>query len=202
MTHDAFSIIIPYYDKRDLAEKLLSELLRQKRDFPQTEIVVVDDGSSDGGFLDEITGLNVIHQENMGCPAARNTGLENASGEYIAFCDCDDMVAPDYLSVIYRQMRKKFWWVSYAWVFNNNTPGQSYTPGYRSNAVWAYTYRRELIGDKRFNPNIRDGSDDIDFLKRVLDLGKPHYESPKVIYIYYWFGNINSLQHRICRGET
>lgn len=202
MIPGAFSIIIPYYNNRTLCEKLLLELIVQKKDFPQTEIIVVDDGSDDGAFLDELPGITVIHQENMGCPAARNTGLDHAQGEWITFCDCDDMVVEDYLKTIYRQMRKGFQWVSYDWVFNTGERSRQYTPGYRNNAVWAYTFRRELIGDKRFDTTIKDGSDDIDFVKRVIDFKVSHYECPKVIYIYYWYGNINSLQHRICRGEV
>ena len=201
MTKGALSIIIPYYDNRELCEKLINELLRQKRCFKQTEIIVVDDGSHDGAFLDRIEGIRVIRQKNAGCPAARNTGLDAAQGEYIGFCDCDDFVESNYLSTIYDCMESGFDWVSYDWRFNNGQHGMGYTPGYRSNAVWAYTFRREYIGNKRFNPKIKDGSDDIDFVKRVISYKDKYHEDLRSIYIYYWYGNENSLQHRICRGE-
>lgn len=202
MIKDAFSIIIPYYEDQTHCEALLQELLRQRKQFPQTEIIIVDDGSKNRNWLDEYEKQAVIvHQKNAGCPMARNKGLDLAQGEYITFCDCDDMVTPDYLSIIYGRMREGYDWVSYDWVFNNGKRSEQYTPGYRNNAVWAYTYRRELIGSKRFNPAIKDGSDDIDFVKRVIDYKKKYFVDSRVIYIYYWFGNENSLQHRICRGE-
>ena len=203
MIKDAFSIIIPYYEDQTHCEALLQELLRQKKDFPQTEIIIVDDGSKNRNWLDEYEKQAVIvHQKNAGCPMARNKGLDLAQGEYTAFCDCDDMVTPDYLHILYERMREGYDWVSYDWRFNNGRRSEQYTPGYRNNAVWAYTYRRELIGDKRFNPAIKDGSDDIDFVKRVIDYRKKYFVDSRVIYIYYWFGNENSLQHRICRGEV
>lgn len=202
MIQDAFSIIIPYYEDQTHCEALLQELLRQKKQFPQTEIIIVDDGSKTRNWLDEYRKQAVIiHQRNMGCPMARNKGLDLAQGEYIAFCDCDDMVVPDYLEILYGCMREGYDWVSYDWRFNNGKRSEQYTPGYRNNAVWAYTYRRELIGNNRFNPAIKDGSDDIDFVKRVIDYKKKYFVDSRVIYIYNWFGNENSLQHRICRGE-
>lgn len=203
MTKDAFTIIIPYYDNPSLCERLIKELLHQKRRYRQTEILVVDDGSHDGAFLDNISGIRVIHQENRGCPAARNVGLDNADTEYIAFCDCDDMVVWNYLDIIYEQMRRGYDWVSYDWQMNNGAHSEQYTPGYRNNAVWAYTYRKEFIGDLRFDESIRNGSDDIHFIKRLINYQTDNYfEDRRVIYIYYWFGNTNSLQHRVCRGEV
>ena len=200
MIKDCLSIIIPYWNSRELTKLLLSELLRQKEEFPQTEILVVDD-CSDGDFLDEIDGITVIHNEkNLGSAGSRNVGLDNANGEYIAFCDSDDMVVPEYLSMIYRKMRKGFEWVSWDWRFNNGEQSRQYTPGYRNNAVWAYTFRKDFIGDKRFIHS-SVGADDIDFVKRVLDFNVKHYDDPRVLYIYFWYGNENSILHRVLRGE-
>ena len=198
---DAFSLIIPYYNNRTRCTVLLNELLRQKTEFPQTEIIVVDDGS-DGAFLDGFTGINVIHHEkNMGVTYARNTGINAATGEYIAFLDCDDYVVSDYLRIIYTEMRKGYAWVSYDWRFENGEPSRQYTPGYRNNAIWAYTYRYDTIGEQRLNTAVIDGTDDIDFVKRVIRPELPHYDSTKVIYIYFWHGNNSSLMHRSLRGE-
>lgn len=200
MIKDCLSIIIPYWNSKDITKLLLAELLRQKEEFPQTEIIVVDDCSY-GQFLDEIDGITVIHnKKNLGCAGSRNVGLNNANGEYIAFCDSDDMVVPEYLSMIYRKMRKGFEWVSWDWRFNNGEQSRQYTPGYRNNAVWAYTYRKDFIGDKRF-VHSPVGADDIDFIKRVIDFNVKHYDDPRVLYIYYWYGNENSILHRVLRGE-
>lgn len=63
------------------------------------QIICVDDGSSDGAvFLDDIEGITVIHQSNMGPSSARNAGISAASGDWISFVDSDDEVLPDVFS--------------------------------------------------------------------------------------------------------
>lgn len=200
MRENALTVIIPYFDNRELCTKLVMELLRQKAEYPQTEIVVVDD-ESDGAFLDEIDGITVLHIKHGGPQRARNAGLDYCDTEYVTLCDCDDMVLPKYLSTIYRYMKRGYKWISFGWRFNNGKPMEMYTPGYRSNACWAYAYRKETIGNERFDPSIRNGADDIDFVKRVIFRHGKYIDIPDVLYEYYWYGNDNSLMHRVLRGE-
>lgn len=202
MIEDALTIVIPYWMNQKRCTDLVHELLRQKTKYPQTVILVVDDGSPDGAFLDGIDGIKVIHAPH-GCPqSARNIGLDNVDTEFVTLCDCDDMVLPKYLKTIYSAMRRGYRYISFGWVFNNGMPMRSYTPGYRSNACWAYAYRTEIVGKERFDPSIKNGADDIDFVKRVIDHRMDHADLPDVIYEYYWYGNTNSLMHRILRGEN
>lgn len=98
-----FSVVIPAYNVKDYLEKCVASVVDQT--FPDWEIILVDDGSTDGATgalcdrLSETYGaqIRVIHQENGGLGAARNTGLEAACGEYVAFLDSDDHVAADML---------------------------------------------------------------------------------------------------------
>lgn len=90
------SIIIPVYNtKRYLAECLDSVCAQT---YPKLEIIVVDDGSTDdsGTLLREYSQKNdriqVITQKNQGLSAARNTGLDCSSGEYVMFLDSDDWI--------------------------------------------------------------------------------------------------------------
>jgi glycosyltransferase involved in cell wall biosynthesis len=81
-------------------DKCLESFLIQ--DFHNLEIIVVDDGSTDGlkDHLKEyiIKGLIIyIYQENSGVSCARNTGLDIATGDYVYFCDPDDYVKPNFL---------------------------------------------------------------------------------------------------------
>lgn len=95
------SIIAPVYKSEKLIHRCVNSILGQT--YQDFELILVDDGSPDnsGKICDELAAtdrrIRVIHQENQGAAAARNRGLECAAGEYIAFCDSDDMVAPRWL---------------------------------------------------------------------------------------------------------
>lgn len=99
-----FSIIVPVYNVADYLEKCVASLL--KNDCADTEILLIDDGSTDGksGALCDALAqehpelIRVIHQENRGLGGARNTGIEMAQGEYLLFIDSDDYIAPETLT--------------------------------------------------------------------------------------------------------
>lgn len=198
------SIIIPVYLTEEYNyqnfEKLITELLRQKKQYPDTEIICIDDGSP--MHFDYPEGAVVFRKDNAGCANARNDGLRLATGDWITFADCDDVITPNYLETIHHYLDDRYKYISWDWKFNNGNPSRQYTPGYRNNAVWAYAFRRDIIGDKKFDPTIRDGSDDIDFVKRVINPESMwHKDLPDVLYLYNWYGNENSILHRVLRGE-
>jgi glycosyltransferase involved in cell wall biosynthesis len=97
-----FSVVIPLYNKREHILRTLDSVLRQSNnDF---EIIVVDDGSTDGGpnlvEREYEHTVNLVRQPNGGVSAARNRGVEVARGEIIAFLDADDTWEPHFLSEI------------------------------------------------------------------------------------------------------
>jgi glycosyltransferase involved in cell wall biosynthesis len=88
------SIIIPYYNQQlFIAETVLSA---KRQTYPKVEIIVVDDGSPvpAESYLREIEGIQLFRTENHGCPATRNFGFGNSSGEYLIFLDGDDILMP------------------------------------------------------------------------------------------------------------
>ena len=88
------SVIIPIYNVKDYLEKCIESVLNQ--DYKNFELILVDDGSTDGSeqICDKYSRNNpnalVFHQKNSGVCAARNLGIENATGDYLCFVDSDD----------------------------------------------------------------------------------------------------------------
>lgn len=104
MSSPLVSIVIPIYNIAPYLERCLKSVFAQT--YKNLEIIAVDDGSTDDcskilkQYLKKNPHLKVIRQENSGLSAARNTGLKNAKGEYIAFIDGDDCILPDYIKVL------------------------------------------------------------------------------------------------------
>lgn len=99
-----FSIIVPVYNTERYLKKCIDSILIQK--FSDFELILVDDGSEDGcgdmcdQYAEYDSRVRVIHKKNMGVSAARNDGLDKASGDYILFVDSDDWIENNCLEVL------------------------------------------------------------------------------------------------------
>jgi glycosyltransferase involved in cell wall biosynthesis len=95
------TLVIPSYNRADLIAETIRSALGQK--LPFSEIIVVDDGSTDG-TLDVLAGfqdaIRVIAGPNGGVQRARNRGVDAAADGYITLCDSDDLLDPEFLSRI------------------------------------------------------------------------------------------------------
>ena len=104
------SLIIPVYNVEQYLPKCLESIAAQT--LKGFEVILVDDGSTDHsleilrGFARRFPNTCVIHQENGGVSKARNAGIQAARGEYIAFMDSDDYIAPLYLQRLYESAKK------------------------------------------------------------------------------------------------
>ena len=98
-TSPLISIIVPVYQAEAFLRECVESILCQTHQ--NLEVLLVNDGSTDAGgaICDEFALMDrrvrVIHRQNGGVSAARNTGLDNASGEYVGFVDSDDRIAPE-----------------------------------------------------------------------------------------------------------
>lgn len=92
------SVIIPVYQTEAYLEACLDSVLHQN--YGHLEVILVDDGSKDGSgsicdrYAQKDSRVRVIHQKNGGGAAAKNTGLQIATGEYLSFVDSDDLLEP------------------------------------------------------------------------------------------------------------
>ena len=99
-TAPTVSVIIPAYNVATYIGEAINSVVEQT--FTSHEIIVINDGSPDTDQLEEVLrphlrNIEYIKQENRGAAAARNVGLRNAKGEFVAFLDADDTWLPDYL---------------------------------------------------------------------------------------------------------
>lgn len=98
------SIIVPVYNAERWLRRCVESLLNQGIDKGEYEILLVDDGSTDGSLAlarqlaAEASNIRIFTQPNAGPGAARNRGIDNAKGDYLMFVDADDEIEPNKLN--------------------------------------------------------------------------------------------------------
>jgi glycosyltransferase involved in cell wall biosynthesis len=106
---EIISVVIPLYNKAPFILRAIHSVLGQTKS--AGEIIVIDDGSTDGGgdLVDQLQNpfIRLIRQENKGVSVARNVGISLANGDLIAFLDADDEWKPKFLEVI-SEMRQLY----------------------------------------------------------------------------------------------
>lgn len=171
------SIIIPAYNCESTLGRCMDSILGQ--DFKDFEILLVDDGSTDGTptLCDSYAGrdkrVNVIHKANGGVSSARNAGLDKATGTWVTFADSDDELTEGALSYIAQAIQRQIPESVNLIIENLNIahPGESAfalygPPGITSldilynqglwGAVWNKTFSRDIIEkhDIRFDESL------------------------------------------------
>lgn len=106
MTQPLISVIVPVYNLEGYLERTAERLMEQT--YRNLEIILIDDGSTDAtsvicdSLAQQDPRFVVFHTENQGVSAARNMGLKAARGEYIGFCDGDDLPEKDLFEYLYQ----------------------------------------------------------------------------------------------------
>jgi glycosyltransferase involved in cell wall biosynthesis len=179
-----FSIIIPTYNRAGLLDKALLSALNQS--YPYFEVIVVDDGSTDN--TEEVMSkfsdakLSYYKIENAERAAARNFGMDKATGRYVTFLDSDDFYYPWYLSHAYESINQyefpEFFHLAYEVKTNSNKIRTSinYLPndnimifikGNPLSCIGVFM-ARSIIKDYRFNENRElSGSEDWELWIRI-----------------------------------
>lgn len=108
LVDDKITVIVPVYNVENYLRKCLDSIITQT--YKNIEIVVVNDGSMDASgeickeFAEMDHRITYIEQENAGLSAARDTGLNNMSGNYVTFVDSDDWIELDYVETLYKKI--------------------------------------------------------------------------------------------------
>ena len=206
------SIIIPAYNTIDNLKELITKLDYQKNTFyPETEIIVVNDGSADDySDIRNMRDIVYVEQENSGVSSALNAGLELATRDYVAFIDSDDDIRDDYLHTIYSHfsMKSPVYRLNWLMKVDGEIIGNTVLPREESKdsiiniarSVMFYVYDHNLIRDKKFDTNYIV-NEDYHWLCDILPINPDDYciiQQP--IYIYN-LSNEESLTHRYNRGE-
>ena len=227
------SIIVPIYNVAPYLRKCVDSLLAQ--DISDYEIILIDDGSTDdsGAIADEIVKeaigngqwaidnesnrpspianrptLRVIHQENAGLSAARNSGVKVATGDYILFVDSDDYLQPNVLGALMEQVEREQLDVLRFRYQNVRESGEAFAPykdmtnynDYSSTPTDGLTFlnermgtqcyavqflvRREIVLQEQFTPGIY--FEDTDWTPRMLLRAERVASTDLVVYNYLW----------------
>lgn len=176
----AISVIIPVYKVEPYLDACVASVTAQT--FSDLEILLVDDGSPDGcpalcdAWAQKDPRVRVIHRKNGGLSAARNTGIDAATGQFLAFVDSDDLLEPDTLRRAYEAQRQHdadlvIFNLVYVDEHNTPLPAPDFT-GFRDEVLdadgvwqryfalaeqkiyyvvaWNKLYKRELFADLRY----------------------------------------------------
>lgn len=205
------SIIVPIYGVEQYLRKCVDSLLMQ--DIDNYEIILIDDGSPDAcpeicnSYAVGHENIRVVHRENGGLSAARNSGIEVAQGEYIMFVDSDDYIEPNMLGGLLSQierdkldvLRYRLQYVNPQYeVYNpyksdpfkgndyseDPTDGINFLNTRMSTAcyAWAYVLKRELLDGCMFTPGIY--FEDTDWTPRMLCKANRVASTNTVVYNY------------------
>lgn len=161
--NELISIVVPVYNAENYLEKCINSIIGQT--YRNLEIILIDDGSNDNSlsicekFALQDNRIKVFHQNNGGVASARNKGLSEASGEFIAWVDSDDSTEPEYIEKLYNAVKEYNADISIAlkqykeqikYIQSREKIVQEYLMGNLTAYLWSTLARRALYNELRF----------------------------------------------------
>lgn len=180
MNEHLISVIIPVYNTAEYLPRCLDSILNNT--YKHLEILCINDGSKDNslevlnGYAAKDPRVRVIDQENAGVSAARNRGLDEATGDYVAFVDSDDWIHERSLEIMHRCLEEYHAQLCTTSCLEVRTPSADAPLDWQelevvpadenfivmhSCAVWGKLYRADLLAEMRFRLGVRMGEDAI-----------------------------------------
>lgn len=199
------SVLLPAYNVEKYIARCIESLLEQT--YSNIEIIIVDDYSPDNAgkiaeeYAQKDKRIKVFHhKKNLGFSAARNTGLDNCSGDYITFIDSDDWVKKDYIEYLYKiidttkadlSMVRSFFTTRFSKQIVKDTISTMTPEDMLCDicynrihvGVWNRLYKRSLIGNTRFRTESKTG-EGMQFNTSVIPKAKLIGVGLRRIYVY------------------
>ena len=199
------SVLVAAYNVERYIEHCVETIMQQT--YQNLEIIIVDDCSPDssGQIADKLalrdSRIRVFHHsQNMGLSGARNTGLDNVTGDYITFIDSDDWIEPDYVEYLMKIMQSTDGDIAFSRNFFTSRFHEQISEDHISVitsedmlcdilynkihvGVWNRLYRKTLIGDSRFRPDALTG-EGLQFNTQVIPRAKQIGMGLRRIYTY------------------
>ena len=213
-----YSVIIPVYNVEQQLHRCLDSVVVQKRD--DLEVILVDDGSTDNSgkkcdeWKEQDSRIKVIHQTNGGLSHARNTGLNECTGDFVAFVDSDDYIDENMYQIMIKALndqdadvaichKQEFFTeikkadnseyiIESVWDRNELLKSWPYQTDL-INYAWNKVYKKELIADYRFTKGLV-GCEDWDFnLDVLIGVNKVVVISNE---LYFYYQREGSITHK------
>lgn len=206
---EQLTVVVPVYNVEKYLSKCIDSILKQT--FKVSEIILVDDGSTDrsGQIADEYASkynnIRVIHQVNGGLADARNTGIDAATKEYIAFVDSDDYIDPTMYMELMKNLKGENADLSIGGVWTEFENGDGYSP-YAPNIRKIWSKREGLIqlnSFKYFNMSFCDAI----FKRNLFEMsgygeGKLRFPKGKLCEDFYLMHKIVARTEKIVYTST
>lgn len=221
MREKLISVIVPIYNVEKYLPRCIESIINQT--YKNLEIILVDDESPDNcgricdEYMEKDARIKVIHQKNKGLSGARNSGIDIATGEYLAFVDSDDYIEPIMYETLYNDIQEHDAGMSICsryYEFEDGHRVERYKleqevkvysgkeaivemNNYSSfdMSAWDKLYKRELFKEIRFPQGKL--SEDFFIMFRLLDKARKVTFNPKPLYIYVQRNNSISRNTKI-----
>ena len=218
---ELISVVVPVYNASKYLNRCVDSILAQT--YTNLEVVLVDDGSTDASaqicdeYAQKDKRIKVVHKENGGVSSARNAGLKVASGEYVAFVDCDDSIDSNMYELLAGIMEKEKVDLVVCDDYrheNNKIIAKSKHPSgivgkkiiddrlvlisatdVNICAPWNKLYRRALI-DFEFDTNVNWGEDQLFNYKYISKIDKIYYLDKQLYHYYIYSTSLSYKAHR------
>lgn len=191
------SIIIPYWNTRELTTNIINTLKQQIGLLP-IEIILIDDASDGEIFIHDVNKYIRLNTNGGGCHA-RNIGVDVAEGEYITFIDSDDKILDGYIETLMRftEEENDLSWISWDCPYGNAIVRDTKQINI---AFWGCLFKRFIFDNLRFNEKLNVNEE-----PQFWDEVYKRYTNLKIGFsermIYYYNIREESVTRRYQRGE-